>query len=722
MKKFIVQKYIKGRKRDMKTKLLAAVIPIIIVLAMAAPVLAVQGPVMDTLQFKFYSGTGALYTALTANDIDLMAWPISKAQYEDATTNPDITVAPYLDLGDYELAFNNNLTNAYYYPELFRNPFNYTEFRQAAAYFVDKDGLLAGPAVQGFATRIDTNVARPALDAWVEFNVSQYDSLGNLLGNYPWEYNTQAGLQLLYDNNWYSHVVYPTFTDLLDAYDSGALQAAIGTTDGAIYPPGHEKAGQAMDAIIGYSRSDHPPRLAAGVNFENELKKAGIPVDNTQATSGVCYEPVYVYSVYSYYTSGWSFGSKPLHWYSMNTPEGIYPDGSNFYLINDEEMTYHATMEYPNATSFSGSIAAAKSCQYILVTKAFYVLLYSNKAYMAYRTGMVGVINFRGYGLTTALDHNMLNMYHKDYPAVNTIRYGTLNPPTKLNPIFSTWLWDYEVVDRIFTSYLAINAYKPTEPGKSPADGDLPWMAYDWTLDNSGPGGNAVFHLWFRDDITWHDGTPFTVDDLNYTIHIFALYPDSWGISDFQHVSNFVKVNDYECIVYFDTISVWNFYAIGYDIIPKHIYETIPEDPLGDGGHRGYWPGQNEGFTAEQVFIGTNMWEYRAGSLVQGIGGGITLDAYDGFWMEMISGDIDMAYTWNVGSAPQGGSYKIGLADLVMLANAYGTDGTGVVPFSLGQKGDWEPGCDLAAPAGKVGLSDLVTLAKNYGDTWGSNP
>jgi hypothetical protein len=59
---------------------------------------------------------------------------------------------------------------------------------------------------------------------------------------------------------------------------------------------------------------------------------------------------------------------------------------------------------------------------------------------------------------------------------------------------------------------------------------------------------------------------------------------------------------------------------------------------------------------------------------------------------------------------------------LVLLANAYGTSGTGDVPFSLGKKGDWEPGCDLAAPSGIVGLSDLVTLAKNYGGTWGEYP
>jgi hypothetical protein len=63
----------------------------------------------------------------------------------------------------------------------------------------------------------------------------------------------------------------------------------------------------------------------------------------------------------------------------------------------------------------------------------------------------------------------------------------------------------------------------------------------------------------------------------------------------------------------------------------------------------------------------------------------------------------------------------IGLSDLVLLANAYGTSGIPPVPFQLGGLHVWEPGCDLAPPASVVGLSDLVTLALNYGKHWGYN-
>jgi hypothetical protein len=293
-----------------------------------------------------------------------------------------------------------------------------------------------------------------------------------------------------------------------------------------------------------------------------------------------------------------------------------------------------------------------------------------------------------------------------------------------INPIFSSALWDYQVIDRIFCSYMTTNPYKPTTLGKTPTGGAMPWMAYDWNYYIDTYTGYAVVELWFRDDILWHDGVQFTVADLNYTIYLHQVYEDSYGHSEFMHVTNFVEIDDFHCLIYFDWPSMYSLYTCAYDIVPKHIYEQIPIRPYPEtGGHRGYWPGQDEGFTPEQTLIGTNMWEYLPGSLVEGVGGGITLDAYDGFWMQMVPGDIDFQYFWNAGTAPQGGKYTIGLSDLVLFANAYGTEGYCPVPFVIpGPVGVWNPAADLAAPSCVIGLSDLVTLAKNYGDTWGQNP
>jgi ABC-type transport system substrate-binding protein len=405
------------------------------------------------------------------------------------------------------------------------------------------------------------------------------------------------------------------------------------------------------------------------------------------------------------------------------------------------------------------SIAEAKICQQIMVEQAYLCPLYCNAGYMGYRTGVVGAAPVRGYALETSLEFSFLNVKVPPYTAgAMTIKYGTLNPPVSINPLFSSWVWDYEVIDRIFNGPMATNPYKPFTPQKTPLGGNDPWMAYDWNfqlsdftggggLDWDDPGasytGMANVTYWFRHDITWQDGVPFTVNDFNFTLYLNKVYADSWGYSDIANVVNFVKIDTWTCSVYLKMPTFWALYTAGYNIVPEHIYKhiAIPAD-AGSGssktGLHGEWPGRDAlaeevlpsaPFTYAQltgtdggkyVWVGVGMWKYVPGTYVAGVGGGMVLEPYQGFWMKMTQGDIDFMYTWESGAAPQGGTYKIGLSDLVLLANAYGTSGNGhSVPFKIGGPGVWEPACDLAFPAGTVGLSDLVTLALNYGKNWG---
>jgi len=108
-------------------------------------------------------------------------------------------------------------------------------------------------------------------------------------------------------------------------------------------------------------------------------------------------------------------------------------------------------------------------------------------------------------------------------------------------------------------------------------------------------------------------------------------------------------------------------------------------------------------------------------------GGGCTLDAYPAFFMPIAPGTISFKYTWLAtapSAQPSAGYFKVGLNDLVLLANAYGTTGTPPSTVSIssvpGASHTWNPAADIGAPAGVVGLSDLVTLALHYGWYWGA--
>ena len=132
-------------------RIFAIVASLIMVLMMVSPTFAVNGPLTQALQYKFYAGQDALFTGLLNNEIDIMAWPLTYPEWTTVKNDPTITLMPYFELGDYEIAFNSN----------------YTDFRQAIACLIDKDGLIAGPVLNGFATRIDTQVARPIDENWL---------------------------------------------------------------------------------------------------------------------------------------------------------------------------------------------------------------------------------------------------------------------------------------------------------------------------------------------------------------------------------------------------------------------------------------------------------------------------------------------------------------------------------------------------------------------------
>jgi ABC-type transport system substrate-binding protein len=635
------------------------------------------GPINENLVFKLCSSQGALFTGLVSDQVDVMCAPLSKSQYNQAIIDPNLQLAP-VSLNDmYDLDMNNNRT-IQTYPD-WRSPTNYTEFRRAMAFCVDKDGLIAN-TVLGFGTRIDTPLPRRNYEWWVNFDVSKYGPSGELLDNYPYDYNTTKALEILYSNGWYNTTFYPSFTALKAAYDSGALEAAAGTDHGAIYPSDHEKAGEPADPLIGYARTDVVPRLELGRQVTRDLRKMGILVSLTEATSGVIYPQIYLERDFHFYTGGWDFGTQRFpSELSIYMSDQIYSGGTNYVCFSDPEYDYWADRFF-NATSFSDAMTAALECQRVLVERAASVWVYSTKTYEAYRTGWLNMINMRGgYGFNNQWTY--LFSHHEDYPVVNTTRVGIVQFMSMgFDPLMDP---PNEVLESVFSHLMYVNPYKPNILGKSPIGGDLPWLAKDWQywVDDS---NRAHVEFALESGIVWHDGVEFTAYDVNYTIWLIKSTPASWYYPYVANVNETIIHGAYDIEVVFNVPSILSLYNVGLSIyvMPEHLPHVID--------------------------VGTGAWKYSP----IGPSDEIWLVANRDFWLEPLIGEIDFAYFWNAEPFPAGGSYKIGLTDLVMLARAYGSSGN---PPTA----NWEPGCDLATPSCVVGLTDLVRFASVYGRTWG---
>src|SRR5271157_449313 len=768
------------RKERLRNKFLAVATCILMAGMMLAPI----GPVnakwavqswMNTIQYRYFASQDSLFTALLTPDssggIDIMDWPLTGAEYQMVIGNANVQVCPSPGSDALKLAFNNNWTDGIHMDR--RSPMNYTDFRNALNCLVDRFGIIAGPALGGFATRDDTQIPQPLMSAYVYTAVSY--------PNYPWEFNVTHALQILYNDGWYNHAIYPTFGTLLVAYGggSGSLSTAGGTTSGVVYS-GNDTNGQwggndaQATANAGLANTPLQPLIGFVINngarkdlgnmFCNELQAIGCPYFENFVTTDASLRP-YVWNaqLYDFATLYYSGLTAPPEWfYTECTPVGIYPGGPNPYLIDDTNMTSWATKMYTDSPpQYQTDL---NNVQDILVMESEFVSISSTASYNAYKTGMLGMIDELGYSFEGSLHSQLLNWIMLNCRKCNTINYtgppastpesniiyyGELNPPDMINPIFSNSIFDSEIEDEIFTYPIAKNPYNPMTPGSAitgvSSGSDLPWMAYSWKTTlipaQDGSGGQWTnVTLWFRNDITWQDGVPFTVDDVNYTIYENAIYGDSWAHASFMYLVDaatyapyFTKWNDWACSILVKSSSWLSLYACNFAILPKHLYQyivpsnyTAAEAGLSTDGLHGLWPGQSATagnilpgapFTLSQLqnepeitLVGTGKFMYRIGSLTGfAAGDGITLDAYPRFFMSLPRGAIAFKYTWlntAPNAQPSGGYYKVGLADLVYMANAYRTVGYPANVSINGVPGaphTWNPACDLSCPSCIIG-------------------
>jgi hypothetical protein len=314
--------------------LAACLVLLVMMLAPIASVNASSPAIMNTIQYRFFTDQDSLFTALLTPDsqggVDVMGWPLTASEYTTAISNAGIVVEPLSEAGEFEMAFNNNVTDGI--NMAVRSPMNYTDFRNAMNCLFNMPSVIAGPILGGFATQDYTQIPEPLMAQYVNPAVSG--------SNYPWAFNVTKALQILYNGGWYNTTTYPTFASLLIAYGGGTgpLSTAGGTTSGVIYPANdvndqgwgitdtstnvtagptaeaHDGvAGQAIQPLVGYVRTIDA-RKNLGNFFCNELKAIGCPyIENYEGilpfqNSIIGPNPIEA-GMYDFATLGYSFGS-----------------------------------------------------------------------------------------------------------------------------------------------------------------------------------------------------------------------------------------------------------------------------------------------------------------------------------------------------------------------------------------------------------------------------
>jgi peptide/nickel transport system substrate-binding protein len=145
---------------------------------------------------------------------------------------------------------------------------------------------------------------------------------------------------------------------------------------------------------------------------------------------------------------------------------------------------------------------------------------------------------------------------------------GTVTTPITGDPIFNPWhpnaYAESNLVNRVIFQGL-------TRPGKDMAPS--PALASEWSASDDG----LVWTFKLRKGVKWHDGEPFTADDVAYTFNEIVLNKSlgSNGASNYKALDK-VVVKD-ENTVEFHLKNAWAalpaYLSFNAEILPKHIFE-----------------------------------------------------------------------------------------------------------------------------------------------------
>jgi len=536
-------------------KIAFAIMGILMALLLFSPSMVKSNPPRhcEGLDIYFYEDPDSCFTALMAGEIDFMAWALTFPQYLLAAASPDIQLAGYAENGIYEFDLNNNYTIADF-PGV-RSMMNDVEFRRAIAQMVDKNWIISF-VIDGFAERIDCPICAPQKGYGNETCCFEE--------TYPYPYSIAAANARLDAAGF-------------DDVDQDGIRNYPADWPGR---PGRPN----LDPVKICIRSDHGHRLTAGNALVTTMTTlCHIPTNPILGSSDVLKPIVMNARNYHIYTGGWGLGRWPLYLHGLFHSENWFPDGENYitgmnasnlpnYPDLDDDL-YHVKYAETDA-EFRAAVKRASGkivCDYCVN-----VALWSYVSYWAYRKPLVGVVNMKGYGIENTYTFlNAKKCNDPDTPqdeSQEPIRMGLIHAPKALNILYSSWVYDYSVLDRVFPALMSVNPYNLAK--------DQPWIAQDWEVstwyDPQDDEEKTKVTYWIRKDVWWHEPDTgevvqqFTAHDVEFSIWYNYKFSDSWQHDGFKDIHHTKIIDDFCIEVYFDSKSIWFVYYPTYPLLKKH--------------------------------------------------------------------------------------------------------------------------------------------------------
>jgi peptide/nickel transport system substrate-binding protein len=151
--------------------------------------------------------------------------------------------------------------------------------------------------------------------------------------------------------------------------------------------------------------------------------------------------------------------------------------------------------------------------------------------------------------------------------AGGTVRVGIGGSPDSLNPGNGLLSESYTLYELVYDTPISLAADGSFEPE----------LATDWSVSDDG----QTWTMTIRDDVSFHDGTPLTAEDIAFTLELYRDTADFPYLPSYPDVFDSITAPDATHVVIHTDGVIGNFESrmVFIYVLPKHIWETV-DDPV----------------------------------------------------------------------------------------------------------------------------------------------
>ncbi len=477
-----------------------------------------DGPYLSKVVYNVIETESQAVTALQNNDLDMIGEVIDSSYIPTLEATEHVEVMQKLRNGYGSMIINTA-----------KNPLNYTAFRRALAFAIDKEGI-ASDVFDGTAYPLDSVV--PDINPF---------SCEGLLGYDYYADNIAIANQLLEDAG---------FT-------------ISGTTGFRMTPQGDEFSIKVEVA------STSTLAIEIGNHFEYTLGLLQINATSVPTDAFEYIIRLQLHDDYDIAFLGKSYSNFDVDWLAYDYWSD-YSDVDYYNYPNWENSTYDSWRDQLlHATEYEDVYEAAFEMQKIWVHACPEIICYENIEYFAHRTDQfTGFVNDVQKGLPSWWTNFKT---HLPSALGGTLRWSNPNDIDGFNIMTSNSVATLNVLQMLYDSLLI------RDPDGTP----IPWLANTYKTEvhsdnGTVPADHTRFTLNLLQNATWSDLTPITAEDVAYCLNY---YKDSAGLPygiDLVDMSAAYTTSTYQVVVEFDSESYWHLSSFAFKpILPKSTLLSI---------------------------------------------------------------------------------------------------------------------------------------------------